>query len=279
MESVISRIESLGEALQHLHRRENPKPKPPKSLEEVLANVDRKRESGELLELDGGKKGDWKMRLIRNGLKVDRALTGDLRTRIQKLSVNLLSEDETSEAMARFKGAGYFYRLGSFALHTDYGYQFVGKIQIQKNLYGSYSRGWPELIRWHEPSHEIHFFLRMKQLEAGNLQDPLLKKLHGYVHGKRQNEFVWGYEGEPAKHYHEGIASAMTINAMGRKAYEAAESDPGRDALALAALLAENPKAFRILMESPSLWIDARHRRFGQDKPITEFIDWGSRSG
>jgi len=252
-------FQHIKEVIRHLHGKKF------SSVEDLLEEIDRDWKSGKLsAQAEKDKRESEKY--IRK-FKVNEKLTEEIKNRIELVGRKILSESEIREAKERFGGAKYSYGRWSpvpFVFHAE---QKLDRVVLTKSIpllnkdihYGT---------EIHELAHYIHFFVKMMQLESGNIKDPVLKKLYDYLHNTYDNELILSTEEEYLgkeyrKKYYETVANALIRNAL-YPSYKARDLRLMRllglyeqNIQDLANLLQYDPKKFRELMEKPSLWIGA----------------------
>jgi hypothetical protein len=257
-------FQHIKELIHHLHRK---KPVELSSVEDVLKAIDRDWKSGGLQEGADEVEKD-KEKFIKK-FKANEKLTAEMKSAMERVGRGVLSEDEIKEAKERFGGAKYSWSRYSVAPVAT-AQQRASRIELIRTaaLLDSVARYGEEI---HESAHYIHFFITEKQLERGDIQDPILKKLYGYMHGRYSNETIEAAErAYLGKRYEETIANALmyhTVHSRLRSGDTSGDSRDfrvivefrliGRDIRDLEHLIESNPKRFRELIENPSLWVEA----------------------
>jgi hypothetical protein len=243
-------LESIREFIHPFQRRKQPELKA-LSLEDALKKIDNDWRFGKLGALAWIDKAAMEKSM--KGFKVDEELTRSMKIMIRRVGRDILSKDEIKEAEERFAGAGSYYKvLGVMGEHIP------GHIKVSKNVFGDYAREL-NFMKCHEPAHYVHFFIRMKQLEGGDIQDPIVKKLYDRMHNFYNNESIWRVESAYTGDYKEKIANAISLDVLISTNDRRASSfrELRGDVVWLEDLLHYNPKKFRELMEKPSLWVEA----------------------
>ncbi len=252
-------FQHIKEIIHHLHKKKL------SSVEDLLERIHDDWKSGKLSAL--ADRDERKNEKFIKKFKSNEELTEEIKNMIQLVGRKVLSEDEIREAKERFGGARYSYGRDSLDPFIFRAKQQLDRVVLIKTLplrdedmrYG---------LEIHELAHYIHFFVIMKQLESGDIKDPVLKKLYGYLHETHDNEVILSMEDEYLgkeyrKKYYETVANAL-IRDMLHPSYKARNLRLIRlfglyeqNIQAMANLLHYNPKEFRELMEKPSLSVGA----------------------
>jgi hypothetical protein len=230
----------------------------PASLKDVLERIDADERKGELYE-----EADWFQEILekrRKGFDKDEWLTERIKNMIAIVGKDILSKEEIKEAQDRFKGAMYFdpnpLNMDDM-MGTPRAIYNLGWIRVSAFMKDEDSKTDVNRLEYHEAVHHIHSFLRVKQLESGDIRDPIVKKLHDYLHGKYDDEVICAMENRYTGMYDEAIANAVSFNAirsLGVAPYkDKATTPPGiAGIIFFADFLRDNPEKFRELMLKPS---------------------------
>jgi hypothetical protein len=243
-------FQHIKDVIHRLHRKRGPEPEV-ETLGGMLKRIDDDWKSGLL-----GKGADAQERLMEKWMKdfkKHEKLTKEMRGVVEKVGRYVLSEDEAAEAKDRLAGARYIYSIKSTLLFSIRGANVAEYLEILRKLDPKASN----YEKVHESAHCTHFFVRMKQLESGKIEDPVVKKLYDYLHNSHNNTVIWALERYYIPHeYGESIANAISFNILGAKNMPA---NPGvlKDVLFAKELIHEDPKKLRKLMENPSMWVEA----------------------
>jgi hypothetical protein len=244
-------IESIREAIHHVRKKKFVEPKPV-SVEDVLKRIDNDWRFGKLGALVWTDNANTEK--VMKGFKADEELTRSMRIMIRRIGRDILSKDEMKEAEERFIAAGHSYKVTGSG-----GKCLEGRIMIFEGIFELQTPLALNYLKSHEPAHYVHSFIRMKQLESGKIEDPIVKKLYERMHQFYSNDSIWRMEAMYTGDYWEKIADAISLNVlMGANDKGATYFRRLRgDAVWLENLLHQNPKKFRELMEKPSLWVEA----------------------
>lgn len=224
----------------------------PASLNEVLNQIDYDWRFGKIGALAWVDKANTEKFMKK--FKADEELTRSMKIMIRRVGRDILNKDELKEAEEEFIAAGHSYKLSG-----SEGKYLAGRIRISEGIFELQTSLALNFLKSHEPAHYVHSFIRMKQLESGKIDDPIVKKLYDYMHDFHSNESIWRMEALYTGNYWEKIADAISLDVL------MDSNDKGAtffrrlrgDVAWLEDLLHENPKKFRELMEQPSLWVEA----------------------
>ncbi|NYZ79464.1 hypothetical protein H0N99_04935 [Candidatus Micrarchaeota archaeon] len=253
-------FQHIKELIHHLHRKKFVEPS---SVEEVLRWIDNDWKSGALKKFADEHEKD-KEKFIKK-FKANEKLTAEMKSIMEKVGKGVLSEDEIKEVKERFGGAKYSWSRYSVApvIAAQQRASHIEIIRTVPLLDGAMRYG--EEI--HESAHYIQLFITEKQLERGDIKDPILKKLHGYLHEKYDTETIETVERiYLGRRYEETIANALSYSMLHSRDTSNASRDLnviiefrliGRDIRDLGHLAKDNPKKFRELLENPSWWVEA----------------------
>lgn len=230
----------------------------PMSLDKVLESIDAEEKNGALY-----READFFQDILekrRKDFEKDKWLTERIRGMIAVVGKGILSKDEIKEAQDRFKGAKYFMPNiisledtgGAPRAIYNLGWVVVDTIMREEDRMTSINR-----LELHEAVHHINAFLRLKQVESGDTKDPIIRKLHGYLHGKYDDEVIWAVENRYTGVYVEAVADAVsfdTMRSLGLPPYSTKNNTPpGVAGIAFFAnFLHDNPEKFKELMLNPS---------------------------
>jgi len=244
-------LKPIRELIRPFHRKEEAEPKH-ESLEDVLKRIDDDWRFGKLGAAAWVHKAH--IEKLMKKFKVDEELTRSMRTMIRRVGRDILSKDEIKEAEEGFIAAKHSYKLSD----SEGGY-FAGRIRVSEAIFELDTAVRLNVLKSHEPAHYVHSFIRRKQLESGDIKDPIVKKLYDCMHGFYNNESIWSAEVLYTGDYREKIANAVSLDILGEtgdRIYTHFKIFKG-DVILLEDLLHDNPKKFRELMENPSWWVEA----------------------
>jgi hypothetical protein len=244
-------LKPIRELISHFHGRKEAEPRH-ESLQEVLKRIDDDWRFGKL----GAAAWVHKARIekLMKNFKVDEELTRSMRTMIRRVGRDILSKDEIKEAEEGFIAAKHSYKR-----RDSEGEYFAGRIKVSEAIFELDTAARLNVLKCHEPAHHVHSFIRMKQLDGGDIHDPIVKKLYDSMHGFYNNDSIWNVEALYTGGYREKIANAISLDILGEteaRIYTHFKIFRG-DVVWLEDLLHENPKKFRELMENPSWWVEA----------------------
>ena len=252
----------LKELAHDVHTKEEATSKKVESSEGLLKRIDDDWQSGKLRKWADVIQKDIEKYDKEFKIKKNEGLTEEMMSMMGKIGRNILSEKELKEAKEKFKGA-FVPDMSSAADTYTVGREITGWIEIfhPHSTVGKY----------HELAHHIHSFIRIKQLESGDIKDPILKKLYGYLHNAYSNEVIdiVQFQYKYVEEYYEKIANAISLNCIMSAEVrdsvknsvfellarhpEASEILADKSVIALADFLRYQPKLFRKLMEDSLL--------------------------
>jgi len=244
-------LKPLKELIHPLHRKKEVERKV-ESLEDVLKRIDDDWRFGKLGASAWVNKAH--IEKLMKKFKVDEELTRSMRTMIRRVGRDILSKDEIKEAEEGFIAAKRSHKLSD-----SEGEYFAGRIRVSEAIFELDSAVRLNVLKCHEPAHYVHSFIRRKQLESGDIKDPIVKKLYDHMHDFYNNESIWSVEALYTGDYREKVANAISLDILGEtgdRIYTRFRIFKG-DVILLQDLLHDNPEKFRELMERPSLWVGA----------------------